>query len=107
MKQEQSFSQHLGEIVLLLAVIAVCSVWRGYIVTKLWAWFVTAHFGIAPIGIPTAIGLAIIAGMFTVSTAPSKDKTDDKITGKRVVLALGLPAFALLFGWVVARISGQ
>jgi hypothetical protein len=101
----KTLSQATGELVDLCLLLAVCMAWRGYVVTKLWAWFIVTHFGAAPLGLTTAIGLSILAGMFSVSTARSKDQKEDDITATRVVLALAFPAMGLLFGWIVASIG--
>ena len=105
-KETKTLSQSTGELVGLCALIAICMAWRGFIVTKLWGWFVVAHFGARPLPLATAVGLSLLAGMFTVTTRGSKDDREG-ITFDDIVRALGYPAVVLLIGWAVVAAGGQ
>lgn len=85
-----------------IAISPAAIVWKGYVLTILWAWFIVPIFGLAAITIPQAIGLALI--ILFVTPTPSSSKSKDEFS-TRVALAIFLPfmlpAFVLLIGWIV------
>lgn len=86
----------IGGFTGLVALIALSSIWRGFVLTKLWLWFVVPQFHLLPLSIPVAIGLSLIAGMFSTTC-----KKDDEKFGAVVAKAIAIPALGLLFAWVV------
>lgn len=74
------------------------ALWRGYVLTILWAWFVVP-FGVIPIGIAWATGLAFLTYMMLPSGAVT-DGGERKITGEVAGRAIAVPFFGLTFGWI-------
>lgn len=92
----QSLLIFLGFPVLL----ALTSMWRGYVLMVLWRWFMVPAFHLPSLTLTLAIGLSLIVGYLTHHT-PTKDDDDSPDFGRLVCLALIYPAFALLVGWLV------
>jgi hypothetical protein len=99
----------IGYTVTFLFYAAIASLWSGYVLSVLWAWFVASQFIGAPsLSIPAAIGLAITVRYLTINhrTDPNdKRPAAEKIT-EGVVTSFVNPAFALLFGYVVHLFLG-
>jgi hypothetical protein len=54
--------KQVGYFVTGILVLALLAMWQGFVLCKLWAWFVVDAFGVSPITITTAIGLSLIVG---------------------------------------------
>ena len=67
----------------------------GWILTKLWAWFVVTTFHLPPLTIAPAIGLTGTVGYLTHQRRPQGTWTEE------VSHALGSSGMVLLIGWVV------
>ena len=75
---------------------------RGYVFTKLWAWFMVTQFALPAISIPGGIGLAVVVGMLTHQIQkgdPDKLKGAAIIT--TVVMTFAWPAVFLFEGWII------
>lgn len=95
----------LGSVVGILALLVLSSMWKGYVLTVLWAWFVVPTFGLPTLALAPAIGLAMVVSFLThqsdASKAPEGDFSDHM--AKAVAHALLLPAMVLGIGWVVKQ----
>jgi hypothetical protein len=56
-----------------IAVIAALLIWRGFVLSVMWSWFLVP-FGLPAIQIAHAIGIAAIAGMMTSRGSSSSKK---------------------------------
>lgn len=77
--------------------------WRGYVLTKLWAWFVVTRFSIPMIDLPSAIGLAVTVHFLTyqnIRTPKDERPLSEQMMATILSMAL-LPAFVLFIGWIV------
>lgn len=94
-----------GGIIGVGLLLVLSSIFNGYALSVLWGWFVVPTFGAPALGVVPAIGIAMVVGYLTHQTTPDSKKEDDDgigaLIGKMVILALGKPAFALFFGWIV------
>lgn len=87
--------------------IVATSIWRGYVLTILWAWFIVPVFSAPPLRVPFAIGLSLITAFLTHQGAKAQDQADD-VTERMVkaaMVAFLVPCFALGFGWVVHQFA--
>lgn len=87
----------------LLAFIPLSIILDGYTLAILWKWFVVKQFGLAPLTIPVALGLATLA-RYIIRPAPDQTDEDDSLGVKIATSAaytILRPAAALLFGWIV------
>ena len=69
---------------------------RGWVLTQLWAWFVTPTLGLPALGVAAAIGLSLIVGHFSGSGSSESDPDFGKILLKGIFQAV----FFLFFGWI-------
>lgn len=82
-----------------MVAIPLAVMWKGFVLAKLWGWFVVSKFeSIPPLSIAQAIGLAIVVSMFT-GTYSSKDDEDE--VWKPYVIAFLGPLISLFVGWIV------
>ena len=87
----------------LLALLVLGSIWRGYALTVLWAWFVVPVFHLPVLSIAPAIGLSLIVSFLTYQS-DAKTPTDDSATDAFVKATLStilMPLAALCIGWIV------
>lgn len=87
-----------------LATIILAIVFRAWVLTILWAWFIVP-FGIPALTITTALGISLIVGMFTahLQTKPAEKGSKDipTLVGQVASQAFGAPLVILLMGWIV------
>ncbi len=93
----------LGIITASITTIIVSTLWRGYVLSKLWLWFVAATFGVQPLGVAESIGLSLIVNFTTHQLDQYEDKnaTAAEKIAKGIGYSLFFPAFALFIGWIV------
>lgn len=90
-------------IAAMLGIVVAAIVLRAWVLTVLWAWF-AVPYGAPEIGIPTAIGISLIVGMFTHNVSKDKTikiKTMSDFTAEVMGRAFGNPLAVLFIGWVV------
>ncbi len=85
-----------------IALVVISALWRAWVLTVLWTWFIVP-LGLPAIGIATAIGASLIVGMFMPNQVAKKDTTMNKTDAIANVfsVAIGGPAVVLLIGWIV------
>lgn len=75
--------------------------WRGYVITILWAWFAVPATGVRQISIYEAVAALILFAAITPWHISPEDKRE---AGEELFLRLGLvtigPALILLMAWV-------
>jgi len=87
--------------------LVVSSIWRGYVFSVLWKWFVvsfaaTVGVTVPLLSIPVAIGIAMVVSFLTYQYQYSKDdRSEAEKLGGAFAIALVYPALVLLCGWVV------
>lgn len=82
----------------------IAPIWKGFVLSVLWGWFIVPFFGLPELSITYAIGISLIFGMVSGSYKPTKTKTEKEALedlGKTVTYSFLMPAFALLVGWIV------
>lgn len=84
--------------------IALSSMWRGFVLTKLWAWFAVPTFGIVELTLPVAIGIALIASYLTYQhkSSNTNDSQGSRAIGEAAIVTVIHPAVTLLIGWIVS-----
>jgi putative Mn2+ efflux pump MntP len=94
-----------GGIVGVFALLALSSIWKGYVLTVLWSWFVVPTFGAPLLTIAPAIGLAMVVGFLTHQSDATKTPEGDSSERfmRAVAHALVMPLLVLGIGWVVRQ----
>lgn len=95
-------------IPLMIAIMAVIAIplfaLNGYVITKLWAWFIVPLFGLPLLNIPQAIGLDLVVTFLTFhQTVYNPEPKDKKEKIQRGVQHFARPLFVLLTGYIVHR----
>lgn len=95
----------IGIIATVLFSIVVSPIWRGYVFSKLWLWFIVSTFGAAPLGIAQSIGIGYVVGFLTKEPKPKKEDARPfwEVFKEALLMAVFYPAFALLFGWIIKQ----
>lgn len=98
-------SEKLAGLAILLfagipGIIAISAVLKGFVLTKLWVWFIVPLFGFEPLRMPFAIGLAIVVGFLThqVDNTKSENKTS---IGEQFIATFIRPFVTLGIGYFV------
>lgn len=85
-----------------LALVIPTVAWRGWVLTKLWAWFIVGAFGADPLRLVDAIGISLVVGYLTTDYPfPSGKPAEavDLLLWDLIVAAV-VPACALAGGWI-------
>lgn len=85
------------EVLALILLMPFEVTWSGFVLTKLWAWFIVTTFNRAPLRIPQALGISLIVHFLTSSISDAREKRG---TGEAIALSISMPLFALFFGWI-------
>jgi hypothetical protein len=85
----------LGGAAVITLIVGAIAIYRGFVLCKLWAWFMVPLFHLPELTIPFAIGISLAIGMFQHST-----QNADK--GKEYWLTvIASPLVVLFMGWIV------
>lgn len=79
-------------------------IWRAFVLTILWSWFLTPLVEISPPSIPGAIGVLMVWTIFSSSKPSEPAKTVDDVYIQLFQFAaygFGLPLISLIIGAVV------
>lgn len=85
-----------------IAGLTLLAMWRGYVLSVLWAWFVVSTFAVPMLNIPAAIGLFLTVALFK---SAQKENTNDVARTTAETLGIGAmgPLFLLGIGWIVTK----
>lgn len=77
-------------------------IWAGYVLSVLWAWFVSPIFSVAGLSVMQAVGVIAVASLLTRGHLPSQMKPTFKDEDIRDLLfCFAQPGLCLLVGWIV------
>jgi hypothetical protein len=89
-------------IILTFSIVSLLSIYDGFVLTKLWMWFVVPTFGLPMLTLPIAIGLALLVSFLT-HQRPAENP--NKSTSEQIVdqIAHGLSSTTIIFlmAWIV------
>lgn len=86
----------IGAIVLLV----VASLFRGFVFGILWQWFVTEYFGLPPLVLFEALGLAGMVSFVTVYIPRDETKKSPQKIGETVFIQILGALIVLGIGWI-------
>ncbi len=104
MSEKETDSEKLMGCIMFLVMMLISpftSIWRGYVLSILWAWFMTP-LGVIPIGVANAIGLSVLVTLFT-PTGGSSGKNVADVCTTAISYSLVAPALALGMGAIVHK----
>jgi hypothetical protein len=93
----------LGILAAVLTTIVVGSIWGGWVLAKLWGWFIVPLFGLSPLTVVQAIGLNLVVVSLagTSHVNQQKDQSTAELWGRLLGLTVFLPLVHLVLGWIV------
>lgn len=94
----------LAGFIALVAMMPLSMIMSGFVLLKLWRWFVTPAFsGVPQISLATAIGISLIVRYLTLHITPEeKGKSVGDLMYRAVGRMFLFPLFVLLIGYVVS-----
>lgn len=78
---------------------------EGWVITKLWAWFVVTQFGIAQIGIAEAVGLSTLLTLVTHPMPTVKNKDGSYEFSASFYWLFLRPLTILLVGYIAFQVA--
>ena len=106
--KDNKFESCIGVVVLGALVLLIGAIVYGFVVAKLWIWFVVPVFDIRPISIPEAIGLSLLIGKLAGKKDSDIDDYDGS-TGEKLVyyflLIVVSGLFTLGLGWIIYQLT--
>lgn len=81
---------------------AALTTWEGFVLSKMWGWFLVPTFGLPAITIPVAIGICLIAAFLT-HQQNFKVKSGDDLKDAFNAWGYGFVVSLMIFfiGWIV------
>ena len=76
--------------------IAPACLWKAYVVTRLWDWYIVTGFGVPPLRMVIAYGLSVMAALMLTS-AHGKDEREAWL---KITMPFIGPAISLFAGWI-------
>lgn len=95
----------IGLTTLILTSIIASTIWRGYVLSILWGWFIVTAFGAKPLTIAAAIGVSCVVSFMTYQfhASPKETKGGSAIIAEGIGTAFIHPFFALIVGAIVKQ----
>lgn len=92
----------VGAAILVVPMTIATMIWRGYVLSILWAWFVVPTFEVSEISAAAAMGLSMLIGLAVMAAPPTSD-SDDVATrvAHNAAISFLTPLIALGIGWVL------
>jgi hypothetical protein len=87
-----------------LALLPVLIPWEGFVIAKLWRWFLVP-LGVPPVTISHAIGISTLTWLLTHQINLAEKKELDSLETMLIVFVRF--AMALGIGWVAMKVMGQ
>ena len=86
-------------------VLSICAtILRGYTLSIMWGWFIVTTFAIVPISVPAAIGINILAALFTKTPKRiDKDKSREDDVMYNIIVSMLWSVIALAVGYAVTK----
>lgn len=93
--------ENFGKFMAILFIFFISIIFSGFVLTKLWMWFITPIFYFYPINIIQAIGLLVTINFFkTRKYEKFKEDEWEKIK-KSFFIVIAKCSVALFLGWII------
>lgn len=96
----------LGEIVFAIISIVVASLFGGYVLSKLWEWFVVYTFNQPTLSVVNAMGVSLLISYATYKGKKDKEEKDTESFGVKIAASLVevllMGGLTLLIGKIIA-----
>ena len=82
------------------------NLWEGWVIARIWSWFVVPNFGLPQIWVTAAAGISMIIGLGAHQYIPSRDGKDAMEDALAAVAGSFIrPLFALFGAWLLTLVS--
>jgi hypothetical protein len=71
--------EKFGEFILSLLVSVISLIIGGFVIMKLWLWFIVPTFEMNPLKIPEAIGIILLFTFMTIKKVKNQDTSEEMI----------------------------
>lgn len=92
----------IGAFVGLVLMVAGLTILNAFVLIKLWGWFIVPFFGLPPLIIPVAIGIAMIVSFLAIPINTAKAEDDPAVKKGHIISGIVRPFVILLLGWIVS-----
>ena len=92
-----------GKFMAVLLILIISPIIHGFVIVKLWAWFIVPTFNTEPLRIVEAIGIMLLISYIKSKRTETKDKDFWEELGKNIVFAIFIAIFALTAGWIISK----
>jgi hypothetical protein len=82
-------------------IVAVATIWRGYVLSVIWGWLVVPMFALPPITVLGAIIISMMVGFLTYQHSTSPRDPEKTGWGHMLGISFGYPAAVLFIAWIV------
>ncbi|WP_319228437.1 hypothetical protein [Draconibacterium orientale] len=98
--------KRFNEVSMVCILLVFASVVNGFVVMKLWGWFIVPAFEIRPLHMVEAIGIMLFVRFAENRLAVRKKENEDRsflvILQENIFLVIFFGAFTLLIGWIIS-----
>lgn len=84
----------------MLALVVIATVWRAWVLTVLWTWFVVPIAAVAVLTVPAAVGVITVFASLTYHLQPTSDR-EGRTWQQAMNQVFVVPAMSLTMGWIV------
>jgi hypothetical protein len=93
--------ENFGKFITIMLAMLISPIINGFVIAKLWLWFIVPTFEANPLRIVEAIGLMFLINYIKAKRSKKTDNYDfwEEFTGNMVFLIL-MSGFSLLIGWI-------
>ena len=85
----------MKKLITILCLAPFIYLWNGFVLMKLWGWFMVPQFGLPVLSLSGAIGVGMVVSFLIHRVNHEKELTEI------IVAVVTFPALALLAGWIV------
>lgn len=93
--------ENFGKFMSVVILLVLTPIVNGFVLVKLWSWFIVSTFSVNPLRIPEAIGIMTILGFLIYHNTESKTKSFWEQFYESIGSSLGRVLVALVLGYIV------
>src|SRR3954465_13392868 len=101
MADTEDFIAGLVIFVIAMVVIVLSTIYSGFVLSILWAWFMVKTFALPALTISQALGVSIVVRFLTWEYPTNKDEKASDSVPVSLVKVFAIPPLALIFGYIV------
>ena len=96
--------ENFGKFITIVLALIISPIISGFVLSKLWLWFIVSTFNANPIRIVEAIGIMFLINYILSQSKALENKSEDNFWNKFIMAIFATiitSAFVLLAGWIV------